>query len=132
MVKQGGNDLLAMKIKADGDKGDIPVILAAAKGHKEMTRFLFYKTKWSILLDNESYYAANYKLLSHCIHVEIFDVAASLLQQDGTQIPLSYESDQLVIDAELDMEDHSLIPTTVTGRGLKPLASTTDPRTRLN
>ncbi|KAK2366086.1 hypothetical protein QL285_079509 [Trifolium repens] len=74
MLKQGGDDLLAMKIKAhdddDDDKGDIPVILAAAKGHKEMTRFLYSKTQSYILLNNECYYAA--KLLSHCIHVEIF------------------------------------------------------------
>ncbi|GAU39605.1 hypothetical protein TSUD_276450 [Trifolium subterraneum] len=70
MLNQGGNGLLEMKIKADDDKGDIPLLLAAAKGHKEMTRFLFSKTPSAILHDNKCYYAA--KLLSHCIHVEIF------------------------------------------------------------
>lgn len=92
MLDKGGNDLLTMKIKADDGKGDIPVLLAAAKGHKEMTRFLFSKTRWFTLLDNDYYYGA--KLLSHCIHAEIFDVAAALIQHDGTKIPLSYESDQ--------------------------------------
>ncbi|MCH84641.1 ankyrin repeat containing protein [Trifolium medium] len=70
MLNNGGNDLLAIKTKADGDKGDIPVLLAAAKGHKEMTRFLFSKTPWFSLVDNNCYYGA--KLLSHCIQAEIF------------------------------------------------------------
>ncbi|XP_039690885.1 uncharacterized protein [Medicago truncatula] len=92
MLAKGGNDLLTMKIKADDGKGDIPVLLAAAKGHKEMTRFLFSMTRWFTLTDNNYYYGA--KLLSYCIHAEIFDVAAALIQHDGTQIPLSYESHQ--------------------------------------
>jgi ankyrin repeat protein len=66
----GRNDLLTMKINSDDDKGDIPVLLAATKGHKEITGFLFSKTPWSTLLENNCYYAA--KLLSHCIHAEIF------------------------------------------------------------
>jgi len=70
MLNKGGNDLLTMKIKANDDKGDIPVLLAATKGHKEMTRFLFSKTRWFTLLDNNCYYGA--KLLSHCINAEIF------------------------------------------------------------
>jgi len=70
MLDKGGNDLLTMKIKADDDKGDIPVLLAAEKGHKEMTRFLFSKTRWFTLTENNYYYGA--KLLSHCIHAEIF------------------------------------------------------------
>ncbi|RHN50409.1 putative ankyrin repeat-containing domain, PGG domain-containing protein [Medicago truncatula] len=90
MLNKGGNDLLTMKIKADDDKGDIPVLLAATKGHKKVTRFLFSKTRWFTLLDNNCYYGA--KLLSHCIHAQIFDVALALIQHDGTQIPLSYES----------------------------------------
>jgi len=70
---KGENNLLTMKINAgydDNDKGDIPVLLAAAKGHKNMTRFLFSKTPWLILTENNCYYGA--KLLSHCIHAEIF------------------------------------------------------------
>ncbi|KAJ1414003.1 Ankyrin repeat [Sesbania bispinosa] len=39
MVSKGGKDLLTMKIKPNDGKGDIPVLLAAAKGHKKMTRF---------------------------------------------------------------------------------------------
>lgn len=70
MVSEGGEDLLTMKTKADDDKGDIPVLLAAAKGHKEMTRYLFSKTRWFTLLDDNCYYGA--KLLSHCIHAEMF------------------------------------------------------------
>ncbi|GAU39601.1 hypothetical protein TSUD_276410 [Trifolium subterraneum] len=71
MLQQGGNDLLTMRIKAHGHIiGDIPVLLAAQNGHKEMTTFLYSKTPWFLLLDNQCYYAA--KLFSHCIHVEIF------------------------------------------------------------
>ncbi|GAU39614.1 hypothetical protein TSUD_276540 [Trifolium subterraneum] len=70
LKQQGGDDLLTMKIKADDDKGDIPVLLAAIKGHREMTRFLFSKTRWFTLLDNNCYYGA--KLLSHCINAEIY------------------------------------------------------------
>jgi ankyrin repeat protein len=66
----GNDDLLTMKINSDDDKGDIPVLLAATKGYKEITGFLFSRTPWSTLLDNNCYYAA--KLLSHCIHAEIF------------------------------------------------------------
>jgi hypothetical protein len=67
----GNDDLLNMKINSDNDdKGDIPVLLAATKGYKEITGFLFSRTPWSTLLDNNCYYAA--KLLSHCIHAEIF------------------------------------------------------------
>ncbi|MCH80145.1 ankyrin repeat containing protein, partial [Trifolium medium] len=92
MLDNGRDYLLTMKIKADDDKGDIPVLLAAANGHKQMTRFLFSKTPWFTLTNNKCHYGA--KLLSHCIHAEIFDVAASLLQHDDTQIPLGYGSDQ--------------------------------------
>lgn len=70
MISEGGDDLLYMKIKADDDKGDIPVLLAAAKGHKQMTRSLFSNNKWSSLLDNNCHYGA--RLLSLCIQAEIF------------------------------------------------------------
>jgi hypothetical protein len=38
----------------------------------------------------------------------------------------------VVIDTELDKEDHSSIPATVIGRGLEPLDGKTNLRTRLN
>jgi hypothetical protein len=98
MLQKGGNDLLSMKIKADGggDKGDIPVLLAAAKGHKEMTKFLFSKTPWVILLDNNFYYGA--KLLSHCIHAEIF----------GKYV-LMFETYTVILSPFLSIRDNSLL-----------------------
>ncbi|GAU39604.1 hypothetical protein TSUD_276440 [Trifolium subterraneum] len=66
----GGKELLTMKINSDDDKGDIPVLLAAIKGHKYMTTYLFSETPSSTLLEDNCYYGA--KLLSHCIHAEIW------------------------------------------------------------
>jgi len=77
MLDKGGDNLLTMKIKADDGNGDIPVLLAATKGHKEMTRFLFSKTGWFTLTDNNYYYGA--KILSHCIHSEIFGKCSCLI-----------------------------------------------------
>lgn len=71
MVDKGGKELLTMKTKHDDDKGDnIPLLLALAKGHKEMTRYLFSETPWSVLLEHKDDYGP--KLLSGCISAEIF------------------------------------------------------------
>ncbi|KAJ1413993.1 Ankyrin repeat [Sesbania bispinosa] len=70
MIDNGGSDLLTMKTKADnGGKGEIPVVLASAKGNKEMTRYLFSETPWFSLQDDNCYYGA--MLLSRCIYAEI-------------------------------------------------------------
>ena len=71
MVKQGGKELLTMKTKSDDDKGEIPVLLASAKGHKQMTTYLFSKTEPpSIFFENEGRYGVT--LLTRCISAKIF------------------------------------------------------------
>ncbi|RYR61308.1 hypothetical protein HN51_005663 [Arachis hypogaea] len=62
----------------EDSKGEIPVLLASANCHKEMTRYLFSQTPIDILFDNGGYYGL--LLLRRCISAEIFDVAVILLQ----------------------------------------------------
>jgi hypothetical protein len=68
--KKGGQiikqDLLSMK----NNDGEIPVLLAAAKGHKEMTSYLFAKTKLEDLTDDNCHNGV--LLLTRCINAEIF------------------------------------------------------------
>ncbi|MCH89725.1 ankyrin repeat-containing protein, partial [Trifolium medium] len=66
MLNEGGNDLLTMQINSDDDDGDIPVLLTAIKGYKDMTGFLFCMTPWMTL----RYYSD--KIFSRCINAEIF------------------------------------------------------------
>jgi ankyrin repeat protein len=61
-----GEDLLSMK----NNDGEIPVLLAAAKGNKEMTSYLFAKTKMDDMADNN--YNNGVLLLTRCINAEIF------------------------------------------------------------
>jgi ankyrin repeat protein len=61
-----GQDLLSMK----NNDGEIPVLLAAAKGHKEMTSYLFARTKMEDMADNN--YHNGVLLLTRCINAEIF------------------------------------------------------------
>ncbi|KAE9588403.1 putative ankyrin repeat-containing domain, PGG domain-containing protein [Lupinus albus] len=97
MVNKGGKELLTMKLKTkeDDDIGEtIPLLLALAKGHREMTRYLFSETPWSVLLEHKDDYGP--KLLSGCISAEIFDVAAALLQHRvGRELPLNHRCDHL-------------------------------------
>ncbi|KAK2373760.1 hypothetical protein P8452_46691 [Trifolium repens] len=80
-----GQDLLSMK----NNDGEIPVLLAAAKGHKEMTSYLFARTKMEDMADNN--YHNGVLLLTRCINAEIFGVALSLLQQ-FPHLPLAHKS----------------------------------------
>ncbi|XP_061343025.1 ankyrin repeat-containing protein ITN1-like [Gastrolobium bilobum] len=75
--KEGGvrEDLLAMENK----HREIPVLLAAANGHKEMTRYLYSKTPREVLDGEDS--RNRLLLLSRCITADIFDVALRLLQR---------------------------------------------------
>jgi ankyrin repeat protein len=68
--KKGGQiirqDLLSIKT----NDGEIPVLLAAAKGHKEMTSYLFAKTKLEDLTDDNCHNGV--LLLTRYINAEIF------------------------------------------------------------
>ncbi|XP_057753396.1 ankyrin repeat-containing protein ITN1-like isoform X2 [Arachis stenosperma] len=79
MVVKGGEELLTIKTKQDDDEyGEIPVLIASKKGHKEMTTYLFSKTPPSVFFEKGGRYGI--MLLTRCIYAEIFDVAASLIQ----------------------------------------------------
>ncbi|RHN54759.1 putative ankyrin repeat-containing domain, PGG domain-containing protein [Medicago truncatula] len=78
-------DLLSMKT----NDGEIPVLLAAAKGHKEMTRYLYRYTPTEDLRDDN--YHNGVLLLTRCITAEIFSVALNLLQQ-FPKMPLAHKS----------------------------------------
>ena len=62
----GEQDLLTMRTQ----KGEIPVLLAAASGHKEMTRYLHSKTPLDELVYNNGHNGD--LLLTRCITAEIF------------------------------------------------------------
>ncbi|MCI06548.1 ankyrin repeat-containing protein [Trifolium medium] len=72
MVEKKGNkgeirqDLLSMK----NNDGEIPVLLAAAKGNKEMTEYLYARTRLEDLADKNSHKTV--LLLTRCINAEIF------------------------------------------------------------
>ncbi|XP_045813954.1 uncharacterized protein LOC123907648 isoform X2 [Trifolium pratense] len=85
-------ELLSMK----NNDGEIPVLLAAAKGNKEMTEYLYAKTRLEDLADKNSHKTV--LLLTRCINAEIFGVALSLLQQ-FPHLPLAHKSES---GSELD------------------------------
>nr|KYP66447.1 hypothetical protein KK1_012741 [Cajanus cajan] len=62
----GGRDLLTIKTKDN----EIPVLLSAVKGHKEMTRYLYQQTHLNVFLHNNSHYGV--LLLTQCITAKIF------------------------------------------------------------
>lgn len=72
MVSKGGKDLLTIKTKDedDGKEGEIPLLLASAKGHKKMTGYLFSMTPTEVLFEDGGNYGA--VLLTRCISAEIF------------------------------------------------------------
>ncbi|PNX76669.1 ankyrin repeat-containing protein, partial [Trifolium pratense] len=80
-----GQDLLSMK----NNDGEIPILLAAAKGHKEMTSYLFTKTELKDMTHDNFHNGV--LLLTRCINAEIFDVALSLLQL-FPDLPLAHKS----------------------------------------
>ncbi|KAL4322332.1 hypothetical protein HN51_067056 [Arachis hypogaea] len=113
LIKKGGTEMLTIKTKDDddggggaaydkitkrkkdeddnddgNDKGKIPVVIAAAKGHKKMTKYLFSQTPIEVFFDNDGHYGL--MLLRRCIDAEIFDLAAVLLQhrRNRTMNPL--------------------------------------------
>lgn len=58
-----------MLLKKTNNEGEIPVLLAATNGHKDMTSYLYKKTP-SEVFDRDSKYQV--LLLERCIPVEIF------------------------------------------------------------
>ncbi|XP_020216016.1 uncharacterized protein LOC109799797 isoform X1 [Cajanus cajan] len=91
-----GQELLVMKTK----RGEIPVLLSAAKGHKQMTRYL-YQQMTHYLYCTTQLHAFNHEnshygvlLLTRCITAEIFDVALSLIHRIP-DLPLTHESNSL-------------------------------------
>ncbi|XP_024640196.1 uncharacterized protein [Medicago truncatula] len=79
------HDLLFLKTNDD----EIPLLLAAAKGHKELTSYLYDSTK----LDdkNDKSFDNRVLLLTRCITAEIFGVALSLLQE-FPEMPIAHKS----------------------------------------
>ncbi|XP_057757769.1 uncharacterized protein LOC130976850 [Arachis stenosperma] len=73
-----GNKENDQKMEGDGvededvnkGRGEIPVLLASASGHKKMTRYLFSQTPIDVLFDNGCHYCL--MLLKRCISAEIF------------------------------------------------------------
>ncbi|XP_072092094.1 uncharacterized protein [Arachis hypogaea] len=111
LIKKGGTEMLTIKTKDDdsdgsvandkiterkkddgdnedgNDKGKIPVVIAAAKGHKKMTKYLFSQTPIEIFFDNDGHYGL--MLLKRCIDAEIFGLRIpSHLDLDGTSIEI--------------------------------------------
>ncbi|MED6212754.1 hypothetical protein PIB30_086588, partial [Stylosanthes scabra] len=76
MVVKGGKELLTIKTDDDDDemneyeKGEIPVLIASKKGHKEMTTYLFSKTPASVFFDKGG--RCGIMLLTRCIYAQIF------------------------------------------------------------
>ncbi|XP_028763297.1 uncharacterized protein LOC114721601 [Neltuma alba] len=56
--------------------GDLPVIVAFAKGYQEMGRYLYFVTPMECLPGRWGS-----RLLLHCLHAQCFDIALNLLQQ---------------------------------------------------
>ncbi|KAL2348877.1 hypothetical protein Fmac_002877 [Flemingia macrophylla] len=88
--RKGGRELLTMKTKSK----EIPVLLSAAKGHKQMTQYLYRKTKTKLDAFNQQNSHHAVLLLTRCITAEIFDVALNLIQSIPT-LPLTHESRSL-------------------------------------
>ncbi|RYR61307.1 uncharacterized protein [Arachis hypogaea] len=80
----------------EDSKGEIPVLLASANCHKEMTRYLFSQTPIDILFDNGGYYGL--LLLRRCISAEIFALRLR------TRIDLYGRSIEIVLHIEADEE----------------------------
>ncbi|XP_029127537.1 uncharacterized protein LOC109800452 isoform X2 [Cajanus cajan] len=87
MVEDNGGRIRHNLLSITNKDGEIPLLLAAHRGHKLMTRYLFLKTPKKVL--NEQDYHNRVLLLERCIKGEIFDVALRLLESylDLDQLP---------------------------------------------
>ncbi|KAK7340178.1 hypothetical protein VNO77_20874 [Canavalia gladiata] len=78
MVNIGGKELLSIRTKdKDKDKGEIPLLLAAAKHHAKITNYLFSVTPLSTLLESNFLDL----LFSRCINAQFFEIAAKILRE---------------------------------------------------
>ncbi|KAI4305477.1 hypothetical protein L6164_028842 [Bauhinia variegata] len=89
MVKKY-KDLLTINTKDD----EIPVLLASANGHKQMTRYLYSQTAWDEMSEGQVVHYGGL-LLTRCISAQIFNVALTLLRTQNPNIPLTHESENL-------------------------------------
>ncbi|KAI4305465.1 hypothetical protein L6164_028830 [Bauhinia variegata] len=87
-MSENCKDLLTMKTRDN----EIPVLLAAANGHKEMTPYLYSETHWDDFPEEQVIHYGGL-LLTRCINAEIFDVALELLK--NSKIPITNESQDL-------------------------------------
>jgi ankyrin repeat protein len=53
------------------DAGEIPILLAAAEGHKELTNYLYARTELENLIDDENFHYPAL-LFTRCINAQIF------------------------------------------------------------
>ncbi|KAI4305479.1 hypothetical protein L6164_028844 [Bauhinia variegata] len=83
-------DLLTINSMDD----EIPVLLASANGHKEMTRYLYSQTPWDEMSEGQVVHYGGL-LLTRCISAQIFYVALTLLRRQNPSIPLTHESENL-------------------------------------
>jgi ankyrin repeat protein len=60
-------DLMTLKT----NDGEIPVLLAAAEGHKELTNYLYARTELEYLIDDENFHYPAL-LFTRCINAQIF------------------------------------------------------------
>ncbi|XP_027338344.1 ankyrin repeat-containing protein NPR4-like [Abrus precatorius] len=86
MFTEGGDELLSIATH----KGEIPLLLAAAKGHSHMTRYLFSVTPPSVFTGENKFLDL---LLSQCIANEIFDVATAIVQHPNAKLLSLKKSD---------------------------------------
>ncbi|KAK7407126.1 hypothetical protein VNO78_08776 [Psophocarpus tetragonolobus] len=82
MVENSGcKNFLGIPAGNDNRGVEIPLLLAAKKGHKEMTHFLYDETRKEYLFD-QPYRIRSVLLLERCIKAEIFGVALKLLDYE--------------------------------------------------
>ncbi|TKY70070.1 Ankyrin repeat domain-containing protein 50 [Spatholobus suberectus] len=80
MVEKKGGGVREDLLGIVNEDGEIPLLLAAANGHTEMTRYLYKKTPKEALRGQDS--RSGVLMLERCIKAEIFDVALRLLESD--------------------------------------------------
>ncbi|XP_027359560.1 uncharacterized protein LOC113868172 [Abrus precatorius] len=77
MIRNRGTELLA----EENCEGEIPVLIASAEQHEEMTRCLFHHTPWSVLINENNQFRYAFVFLERCIYAQIFDIAVMLIKR---------------------------------------------------
>ncbi|GAU42455.1 hypothetical protein TSUD_235240 [Trifolium subterraneum] len=96
-------------LEMENKENDIPILMAAANGHKELTTYLYSKTPSKVLDGINSKHSKNrVLLLERCIAAEIFDVALKLLNSyPDLFIEASEKSSKLSVLVALAKLPHS-------------------------